>query len=638
MHSALRPVKLFHCFITAFLLHFSALSQEPVVLRQLKDSLRFFSGTSIVDKYFDIGAVYLSLSQLDSAEKYYADALAGAEITANPKQLFVAYTHLGIVAHRGGRHETSLEYYYKALELAQKEHIEKWIALAKFNIGEVNWYLGNRDMGLRQMVEAEKNMEKLKDGASKMYSMHAVMGDMLYENGDFVKSRAYINKGIAACRSYLSSSGITGAEKQTALFYLRSMEYVRANLLSALDKNHPAALALLDSLLGSIKENSGNREKIFYFLARAGVLKEDGRIDEAMQTMGIVFSMLQTDSIPDLSLDAYLLRSQLHEKLNNQAAALADFKTYEDLNRNLYNEKLVTKVFDMQSKNELKSKEETLAFFSKKRKLYRWIIAAASTALLVAVLLILQGYRARKLQRKVMLQQQELERQDNEIVANKMKIRIVELEQMALRAQMNPHFIFNSLNSIQQYVINKDISGANKYISKFGELLRMTLENAAQKDIKLAEELKYITHYLEIERMRAQDTFDFSVVVSPDINIEAHYIPPMLLQPFVENSIKHGIKYLEGRKGKVEVIVSAKKGALVYTIRDNGVGRKKTLEYMKPSHPKHASKGIELTRTRISLFTGDNSGSELTIRDITDETGDGCGTEVEIIIPDTENE
>jgi hypothetical protein len=128
--------------------------------------------------------------------------------------------------------------------------------------------------------------------------------------------------------------------------------------------------------------------------------------------------------------------------------------------------------------------------------------------------------------------------------------KIAELEQQALKSQMNPHFIFNCLNSIQQYVIDKDVQGANKFISGFSKLIRQTLDNSGKKTITVTEEESFLRSYLELEKSRFEDKFDYNISISKNIRKDEDSLPPMLLQPYIENCIRHGIMHKSDGKGK----------------------------------------------------------------------------------------
>jgi LytS/YehU family sensor histidine kinase len=168
---------------------------------------------------------------------------------------------------------------------------------------------------------------------------------------------------------------------------------------------------------------------------------------------------------------------------------------------------------------------------------------------------------------------------------------------------MNPHFIFNCLHSIQQFVMDKDTRGANKFITDFARLIRLTLDISAQPKISLADEINYISTYLELERSKYEDKFQYEVDVAPGIDQEACYIPAMILQPYVENSIRHGIYHRADNNGKICIRFRIEDGYLVGDIEDNGVGRNAS-ERLKGKGPGYKSKGMNLTLKRIELLNG----------------------------------
>jgi LytS/YehU family sensor histidine kinase len=122
----------------------------------------------------------------------------------------------------------------------------------------------------------------------------------------------------------------------------------------------------------------------------------------------------------------------------------------------------------------------------------------------------------------------------------KVRKKIIEMEYMALRAQMNPHFIFNCLNSIQQYIFDKDIFAANKYISRFARLIRTTLQNSSRTLISISDEVEYLSTYLELEKLRFKDQMNYTIEIDGLLESDDFFIPTMILQPYIENSIRHG--------------------------------------------------------------------------------------------------
>jgi len=180
--------------------------------------------------------------------------------------------------------------------------------------------------------------------------------------------------------------------------------------------------------------------------------------------------------------------------------------------------------------------------------------------------------------------------------------RMAELEQMALKAQMNPHFIFNSLNSVQQYVIDKDLLGANKFITDFSRLIRLTLDISSRTRINIYEEISYLATYLELEKTKFEDKFSYTVAVAPDIDPFDWFIPPMILQPYVENSIRHGVRYRNDKEGHIRVSFTLDQQYLICQVEDNGVGRKKAGQYKSEIPIEYQSKGMTLTAKRIEML------------------------------------
>jgi ligand-binding sensor domain-containing protein len=212
--------------------------------------------------------------------------------------------------------------------------------------------------------------------------------------------------------------------------------------------------------------------------------------------------------------------------------------------------------------------------------------------------------------------------------------RISELEQLSRKAQMNPHFIFNSLNSIQQYVMDADLAGANRFIAGFSRLIRQTLDFSSKPEISLEEELDYLTNYLDIEKTRLENAFAWSVFVDEAVDPTEYYIPPMILQPFVENSVRHGLRFRRDKNGIVTITVKRAGDHLVCILEDNGIGRKAAMKYKSISPINYQSKGLSLTADRITMFNKEHELKiTMQIDDLEDDDHRALGTRVTINFP-----
>jgi len=203
---------------------------------------------------------------------------------------------------------------------------------------------------------------------------------------------------------------------------------------------------------------------------------------------------------------------------------------------------------------------------------------------------------------------------------------------------MNPHFIFNSLNSIQQYVIDKDIAGANKFISGFSRLMRQTMYFSSKSYISVSDELNYLSTYLELEKDRLENVFIYKITVEENIYPQNYLIPPMILQPYVENSVRHGVRYRKDKEGVILINVSRHKNYLTFVIEDNGIGRKKSQQLKGNTSIEYQSKGMSLTGDRIKMLN-EKSGSkiEVLIDDMENTEGQPLGTKVIVRFPLIEN-
>ena len=204
---------------------------------------------------------------------------------------------------------------------------------------------------------------------------------------------------------------------------------------------------------------------------------------------------------------------------------------------------------------------------------------------------------------------------------------ITEVESQAFRAQMNPHFIFNALNSIKGLIVNKQDKEAAVYISKFSKLVRTVLDNSRSRTISISDEIDTLKMYMNLEILRFRDGFEYEIHVDSDLDIEDIAIPPVTLQPFVENSIWHGFKN-SPRKNKITINISQLEKEILIEIEDNGVGMQES-KYRKL----HNSHGINITKQRISNFSSDQNVDRLIFKNILDPVGNSIGTLVRILIP-----
>jgi tetratricopeptide (TPR) repeat protein len=325
-------------------------------------------------------------------------------------------------------------------------------------------------------------------------------------------------------------------------------------------------------------------------------------------------------------IDDYYNLAWLYKDISAMYANMGRFeKAYDHfMLHSAYNDTLMSKdynkrILEAQTRYEREKSEKELAQLEislQRNRYFIWGFGGISIVVIIIAILLIRAGRLRSKQR-----------------LEAMNLRISSLTQKNLRTQMNPHFIFNTLNSIQYYVFQNDRKASNDYMSKFAQLIRKTLENSEHPAIPIDEEIDALKLYLELESLRFKKKFDWTIEIDEDIDTYMYKIPTMLIQPFVENSIGHGLMNKDG-KGYINIDLKLEKDCILCSIEDNGVGRKKAMEIKNGKKENHKSLGTSITESRLKLVNslyGKSMKVEYT--DLKDEDGNASGTRVVIRIP-----
>jgi LytS/YehU family sensor histidine kinase len=203
----------------------------------------------------------------------------------------------------------------------------------------------------------------------------------------------------------------------------------------------------------------------------------------------------------------------------------------------------------------------------------------------------------------------------------------------SLRSQMNPHFIFNALNSVNHFIAQQDERTANKFLSEFSQLMRLVMENSQEDFISLHKEQEILSLYLKLEHYRFRDKFDYQIEVDKNINADAVEVPPMLIQPYIENAVWHGLRYKDA-KGKLDLSFRKELDNIVVEVTDNGIGRKKSAELKTENQRKHNSTGLKNIQERLQII---NRVYHANYRVSVEDLMEGAGTRVRIFLPFTRN-
>jgi len=320
--------------------------------------------------------------------------------------------------------------------------------------------------------------------------------------------------------------------------------------------------------------------------------------------------------------------SRLYSNLKKNDSAYFFLQQYTLLKDSLMNNRFLWRLTNYKEKVDFKNKNDRIALLDEQNKIkedklkqqatLKWVFLAGLLIVALSGFMIFKNLALKRKNEKLESRHKQTELQHH----------VTELEMQALRAQMNPHFIFNCLNSINRFILKNETEAASNYLTKFSRLIRMVLTHSKKTFISLEDELEMLRLYLDMERLRFKDAFDYSITFTNSIDAANVFVPPLLLQPFAENAIWHGLMHKEGH-GHLEIELTINEKMLTCTITDDGVGRNKAAEIKTKSTEKQKSMGLQITSRRLALLNKNNGDTALfNVEDIIDNEGKPAGTRV----------
>jgi len=575
---------------------------------------------------------------IDSAKKVYkSDAKKGVEFVTKSLLIFkklnnvqraIAYSVLGDIYMHWNQYDLAVANYIRSLEF--KETVVVQLSLAKS-------YFKNKDYAAAILaydsidVSALSNWQKI--------VLNEELGDVYVAKNEFSTAEKYYNKGLVIANEHLISPKLTDLNSklgkvtfsqgkiQVASGYfdnsldLSSRENVQRAAVEkervadfynsnqqfdeeiTLRKKNLKELESLDVEVlteNSLQEpDSLTTQKSNYKIASAYV--QQAKYDEAIPFLEKSISEANKKSDLIIEKDATRKLSEVYKTVGDYTKALETYQSYVDLVDLVYLKKeqqianvskvgrdLIKqqqRVIGLEDERKLSKSKLLLAskdneLQSERNKQQSIIIYSLSAGLLLLLLLAFYMYRNMKQQRV-----------NNNLLALK-----------SLRSQMNPHFIFNALNSVNSFIASNDERTANRYLTDFSKLMRSVLENSEEDFIPLSKEIELLELYTKLEHFRFQEKFDYNITVDEAINVDDFLIPPMLLQPYIENAVWHGLRYKE-EKGLLLISLNTHaENELQIVIEDNGIGREKSKEF-KTTHQKNQnSKGMGNIKKRVAIL------------------------------------
>ncbi len=528
---------------------------------------------------------------------YYSDSLNFAYGKA------LAQINLGLLFSKSANFYASNNAYFKAIEYAEAYGSLRLKSVSLNNIGD-NFKILEDNAKCReytkQAIELNSQIKSWR-GMAINYEllMRCDLEDKLYAS-------AYDNmqKGMAAARL---------AEDTT----LYPMLYLGFGKWYAVNNNEDSATYYFDKAIHDAKLNLDPANVFAGYLAKAEYLKKI-KPDEKLKLLKQAMQIAKDPKDPDRVSDAAHQLFIAYDQLNNKDSSLAYFRIYHAAADSVFSSNNRRNVAIRETEWQVKRKEIENTHLKDLAQLQKKDLAVKNILLLtigISFLLsiVIAGAVYKSIENK------------KKIAESELKQNIAETQMQVLRSQMNPHFIFNSLNSIDAYIQSNDKYNATLYLNKFAKLIRNLLDSSKEYIVTFSKDAETLKLYVELELQRSENKFTAEIKIDDELMNSDYKVPPLIIQPFVENAIIHGLRNRDDNKGKLSINISKTEQRIIYVITDNGIGRAAA---EKIHTGKGNSYGVEMTCDRVRLFNKESVPS-VQITDLY-ENNKAAGTRIEV--------
>lgn len=580
-------------------------------LRQI--SSKKTGGSETATSYILLGDIYLYWKAYDLAASNYEIGLKGIrsseELLATTLKLAESY----FLDKKYSRSNDILFPLRKERKMSPEQNVRLFELL-----GDNHRALGDRNQALDFFNDGLKIAEK-RDLADKEIDLNTKIGEIYAQRGDTGNAEKFYSNSINVAQQQSVQQEVVQNQKMADYYRssnqldkeinLRKSNLAKVEALPQKAVDTLTTQSLNFDLADAYVSQKRYVEAIPYLNKSIEVASQEKDLETEKNALQRLSEVYKNVGDYDNALDNYQkyvdLVDILYQKKEKELLDVAEFNKALALQQNRIN--ILEKDRELsENKIEYIEKEQRLTEESNRRQ--RYIIYSLIAGLVLLVVTIFMMYKSIR-QRKL----------NNNLLALK-----------SLRTQMNPHFIFNALNSVNSFIAQSDERAANKYLTDFSTLMRAVLENSEKDFIPLSREIELITLYLKLEHARFKEKFDYALDVAEDIDIDAFEIPPMLLQPYIENAVWHGLRYKD-TKGMLEVKLSQKdRETLCITITDDGIGRTISKALKTQNQLKQKSKGMGNVASRIAILN-DMYHDKLSVK-VSDLFDNGEGTQVELLL------
>jgi tetratricopeptide (TPR) repeat protein len=542
----------------------------------------------------------------------------------NNKPRAVYFMYIGIMDYREGVYDKALENFWIALRLFESLNDSVSVASCYLNIGNSYKELKDYTNTLKYYLLGLKIYESSNNEALTAMA-YGNIGNVYKNRNDYDSALYYYNRSLGVNRRLHLKEDIQIDLDNIGNIYLKYKDYSKA--MSCFKESYELSKAIGFELgivrailnMGTVTMERGEHAKALRFFTEAQQKAKKQKYS------------------PELR-ESYEMISLCYERMKDFNGALAFRKKFEILKDSLLNEAYLKNAKEQELKYETEKKDNQIELLAKERELsereaerqatLKNIFIAGSIFMFFIAFLIFYLFKQRLRNQSI------IANKNAELKEISFTKQATDLEMKALRAQINPHFLFNCMNSINQMIVRNENDKASLYLAKFSKLVRLIVENANATKVLLEDELALLEAYIQMESLRFAGKIHYQIDVAPGVDRSATYIPSMVLQPFVENAIWHGLMHKEDPKdGLIRLAISERDDMLVCSIEDNGVGMERSKQLQEKSLLKKKSVGMAITEERLKLLTKGRLQEFIKIADVRDSLDRVLGTQVQVSIP-----
>lgn len=589
------------------------------VYKQKPDSL-------YTSRMSELAGIYYFEGNKDSALFFLEAALNVARKRDDAEGTCLIYGNMASIELYRRRIPRAMELYQEALQIAEKKKLRYLESSVLHNIGIVLFSEERYEDAATYYQRAVIIDLERKDTIGLIYN-YSSLCNCFSDLGDTAQARLSCNNAEKLLNYKERSTSAIRLEQLRLEEIKRTLQINIANLLLN-DKQYQEVIVRMMPYWN-------NRENIKDTVQYARLL---GKLAAAYEGLGnfnqsLFFALKAEELIGsnkaehwDACRDYYALQGRAYAAKGLYSEAYRVQKLYQEASDSFSTKEKNKRINELHTRYETEKKSGQIVSLRKEQRVYRLLVILAGFFALLAVGFLLQTRRSKKLQVAVYKQEQEIQQ-------NRYETELAALEQTALRAQMNPHFIANALTSIHNMVAENDKKKSDAFISNFARLIRQTLENSTQTFIPLEEEIAFVQLFLELEQNRAQPSFDFEIITPPGFNTKEYSFPSMLLQPFLENCIQHAFVIPNKQPNRIQVSFVLDE-YLTCEITDNGTGFQKNTAKKTITGIPQQPMGIALVQKRIEAINKRYAAKILLLITDIPETQTGLtGTRVQLRVP-----